>query len=437
MEKILLTFAIRAISILITISSLYLVTELLNPAETGKYYNILTWMLFVSFFVRFGFDKTIIKLKNQLSCNSVDLYKKLFFIQLTIYGLFLFLLTFFWEFNSLQILGDYSYIFIVLASVIFYSNNLLISGYLTAAGKPGLGNFFAVGLLPLIFIIFMLSSYYVFNKDINLNYLSRLYFYSGFVVFIAVNFVIYYFNQQIDKSKNVFKMNKIIFTESGHVCIYEGLNFSLDWFVFFLGAIFISAEAIGELHIFARLTFFIAVPMAVMGTIVAPIYAKYFQKDSKLIQETIYISASISTLLSIIVSILMILFSYEILTLFDINNSENHDLFYFFIIVQLLHVIFGANDYVLKMFGRASVMRSITFWSFLATIIIFFFINLYSTLLAVPLSLIFGLLVKNMSANYYIYKKYKLICLPSLYLIKDLAFLRLKNIDNTFKKFKF
>ena len=433
MEKILLTFAIRAISILITISSLYLVTELLNPAETGKYYNILTWMLFVSCFVRFGFDKTIIKLKNQLSCNSVDLYKKLFFIQLTIYGLFLFLLTFFWEFNSLQILGDYSYIFIVLASVIFYSNNLLISGYLTAAGKPGMGNFFAVGLLPLIFIIFMLSSYYVFNKDINLNYLSRLYFYSGFVVFIAVNFVIYYFNQQIDKSKNVFKMNKIIFTESGHVCIYEGLNFSLDWFVFFLGAIFISAEAIGELHIFARLTFFIAVPMAVMGTIVAPIYAKYFQKDSKLIQETIYTSASISTLLSIIVSIFMILFSHEILTLFDINNSENNDVFYIFIIAQLFHVIFGANDYVLQMFGRASVMRSITFWSFLATIIIFFFINLYSTLLAVPLSLIFGLLFKNMSAGYYIYRKYKLICFPSLFLIKDLALLRLKNIDNTFK----
>jgi len=85
------------------------------------------------------------------------------------------------------------------------------------------------------------------------------------------------------------------------------------------------------------------------------------------------------------------------------------------------------------MFGRASVMRLITFWTFLATIIIFFFINLYSTLLAVPLSLIFGLLVKNISASYYIYKKYKLICLPSLYLIKDLALLRLKKIDNTSK----
>ncbi len=408
MKKI-LTFIRRAISILITILSLFLVTEFLNPAETGKYYNILTWMLFVSFFVRFGFDKTIIKLKNQLSCNGVDLYKKLLFIQLIIYGLFLFLLIFFWEFNSLQILEDYSYIFIVLSSVIFYSNNLLISGYLNAVGKSGLGNFFAVGLLPLIFIIFMLTNYYVFNKDINLNHLSKLYFYSGFVGFIVVNFVIFYF-KNIDKSKNIFKMNKIIFTESGQVFIYEGLNFSLDWFVFFLGAIFISAESIGELHIFARLAFFIAVPMAVMGTIAAPIYAKYFQKDSKLIQKTIYTSASISTLLSIIVSIFMILFSHEILTLFDINNSENHDVFYIFIIAQLFHVIFGANDYVLQMFGRASVMRSITFWSFLATIIIFFFINLYSTLLAVPLSLIFGLVVKNMSATYYIYKKYKLIC---------------------------
>ena len=63
MEKFILTSAIRAISILISILSLFLVTKFLDATETGKYYNVLTWMLFISWFVRFGLDQIIVKLK--------------------------------------------------------------------------------------------------------------------------------------------------------------------------------------------------------------------------------------------------------------------------------------------------------------------------------------------------------------------------------------
>ena len=433
MEKFILTSAIRAISILISILSLFLVTKFLDATETGKYYNVLTWMLFISWFVRFGLDQIIVKLKNQLSCSGLDLYKRLFFIQLIIYSIFMASLLVFWEVNNLFILKNYFYIFMVLSAVIFYSNISLVSGYLIALGKSGIGNFFAVGLLPLIFIIFILFNYFI-GKDINLNYLASLYFYSGLLVFIVANSVIYYFYRQIIKHEKVnFKMNRSMYYQSGRIFGFELIMFSLNWFVFFLAAIFISKEILGQLHIFARLAFFIALPLAIMVTIVSPIYAKYFKKDYKLLQNVIYIVASVATLLSITASIVMVVFSHEILSLFGIPNQENYNLFYIFVFSQFIVVIFGANSNILQMFGDTKALIVIAIYSFLGTIGMFFLINYYNSLLAVPLSLIFGYLLHNLSANYFIYKTYHLTCFPSLGLMKDLVFFRFKKIDNIFK----
>ena len=433
MEKFILTSAIRAISILISILSLFLVTKFLDATETGKYYNVLTWMLFISWFVRFGLDQIIVKIKNQLSCSGLDLYKRLFFIQLIIYSIFMALLLVFWEVNNLFILKNYFYIFIVLSAVIFYSNNSLVSGYFVALGRPGMGNFFAVGLLPLIFTIFILFNYFI-GKDITLNYLASLYFYSGLLVFIVCNSVIYYFYRQVIKHEKInFKMNSSMYYQSGRIFGFELIMFSLNWFVFFLAAIYLSNEIIGQLHIFARLAFFIALPLSIMVTIVSPIYAKYFKKDYKLLQNVIYINASVSTLLSITASIVMVVFSHQILSFFGIPKQENYNLFYIFVFSQFIVVIFGANSNILQMFGDTKTLLVIAIYSFLGTISMFFLINYYNSLLAVPLSLIFGYLLHNLSANYFIYKNYRLYCFPSLGLMKDLVFFRFKKINNIFK----
>jgi len=433
MEKFILTSAIRAISILISILSLFLVTKFLDATETGKYYNVITWMLFISWFVRFGLDQIIVKIKNQLSCSGLDLYKRLFFIQLIIYSIFMALLLVFWEVNNLFILKNYFYIFIVLSAVIFYSNNSLVSGYFVALGRPGMGNFFAVGLLPLIFTIFILFNYFI-GKDITLNYLASLYFYSGLLVFIVCNSVIYYFYRQVIKHEKInFKMNSSMYYQSGRIFGIELIMFSLNWFVFFLAAIYLSNEIIGQLHIFARLAFFIALPLSIMVTIVSPIYAKYFKKDYKLLQNVIYINASVSTLLSITASIVMVVFSHQILSFFGIPKQENYNLFYIFVFSQFIVVIFGANSNILQMFGDTKTLLVIAIYSFLGTISMFFLINYYNSLLAVPLSLIFGYLLHNLSANYFIYKNYRLYCFPSLGLMKDLVFFRFKKINNIFK----
>jgi len=433
MEKFILTSAIRAISILISILSLFLVTKFLDATETGKYYNVITWMLFISWFVRFGLDQIIVKIKNQLSCSGLDLYKRLFFIQLIIYSIFMALLLVFWEVNNLFILKNYFYIFIVLSAVIFYSNNSLVSGYFVALGRPGMGNFFAVGLLPLIFTIFILFNYFI-GKDITLNYLASLYFYSGLLVFIVCNSVIYYFYRQVIKHEKInFKMNSSMYYQSGRIFGFELIMFSLNWFVFFLAAIYLSNEIIGQLHIFARLAFFIALPLSIMVTIVSPIYAKYFKKDYKLLQNVIYINASVSTLLSITASIVMVVFSHQILSFFGIPKQENYNLFYIFVFSQFIVVIFGANSNILQMFGDTKTLLVIAIYSFLGTISMFFLINYYNSLLAVPLSLIFGYLLHNLSANYFIYKNYRLYCFPSLGLMKDLVFFRFKKINNIFK----
>jgi len=433
MEKFILTSAIRAISILISILSLFLVTKFLDATETGKYYNVITWMLFISWFVRFGLDQIIVKIKNQLSCSGLDLYKRLFFIQLIIYSIFMALLLVFWEVNNLFILKNYFYIFIVLSAVIFYSNNSLVSGYFVALGRPGMGNFFAVGLLPLIFTIFILFNYFI-GKDITLNYLASLYFYSGLLVFIVCNSVIYYFYRQVIKHEKInFKMNSSMYYQSGRIFGFELIMFSLNWFVFFLAAIYLSNEIIGQLHIFARLAFFIALPLSIMVTIVSPIYAKYFKKDYKLLQNVIYINASVTTLLSITASIVMVVFSHQILSFFGIPKQENYNLFYIFVFSQFIVVIFGANSNILQMFGDTKTLLVIAIYSFLGTISMFFLINYYNSLLAVPLSLIFGYLLHNLSANYFIYKNYRLYCFPSLGLMKDLVFFRFKKINNIFK----
>jgi len=433
MEKFILTSAIRAISILISILSLFLVTKFLDATETGKYYNVITWMLFISWFVRFGLDQIIVKIKNQLSCSGLDLYKRLFFIQLIIYSIFMALLLVFWEVNNLFILKNYFYIFIVLSAVIFYSNNSLVSGYFVALGRPGMGNFFAVGLLPLIFTIFILFNYFI-GKDITLNYLASLYFYSGLLVFIVCNSVIYYFYRQVIKHEKInFKMNSSMYYQSGRIFGIELIMFSLNWFVFFLAAIYLSNEIIGQLHIFARLAFFIALPLSIMVTIVSPIYAKYFKKDYKLLQNVIYINASVTTLLSITASIVMVVFSHQILSFFGIPKQENYNLFYIFVFSQFIVVIFGANSNILQMFGDTKTLLVIAIYSFLGTISMFFLINYYNSLLAVPLSLIFGYLLHNLSANYFIYKNYRLYCFPSLGLMKDLVFFRFKKINNIFK----
>ena len=433
MKNFLLTSITRAFSILISVLCLLLVAEFLDSTETGKYYNIFTWMVFVSFFVRFGLDQIIIKLKNQSSANGLEIYKRLFFIQLIIYCFFMFLLIVFWELNNLFLSENYFYILILLSTVIFYSNNRLVSGYLIAIEKPGLGNFFAVGLLPLIFILIMLFNFFVAAKDINLNYLVILYFYSGFLVFVITNSIIFYYYQKIKKNKASFKIDRIIYLKSGEICISEWIVYNSNWFVFFLGALFVSKEVIGEFHIFARLVFFIATPLAIMVTIVSPLYARYFKKNYKLIQDVIYVGASISTLLATIACILLIIFSHEIFSLFGINNQENYNLFYLFIFSQFSLVIFGANSNILQMFGETRILLLLGFYSFFATVIMFFVINHYSALLAVPLSLILGYLIRNLAANYYLYKKYQLICFPSLSVIKDLVFLRFKKIDNIHK----
>ena len=354
-------------------------------------------------------------------------------MQLIIYFLFMALLLVFWEVNNLFIFENYLYVFMVLSAVIFYSNTSLVSGYLISLGKSGLGNFFAVGLLPFIFIIFIIFNYLI-GKDINLNYLASLYFYSGLLVFIVVNSVIYYFYRQIIKREKVnFKMNRSLYYQSARIFGFELMMFSINWFVFFLAAIFLSKEILGQLHIFARLAFFAALPAAIMITIVSPLYAKYFKKDYKLLQKVIYINASITTILSITASIIMVVFSHEILSLFDIPNQENYNLFYIFVFSQFIVVILGSNSNILQMFGDTKVLLVIGIYSFLGTISMFFLINYYNSLLAAPVSLIFGYLIHNLSANYFIYKNYHLICFPSLRLMIDLAFFRFKKIDNIFK----
>jgi len=402
------SFIIRGIGIASTyLLSIFIIREY-QIESWGKLTLLFSIMQVTALFIRSGMDKeSMIKFSSH-SPNALSYYSKSF-RQITIHGVFLFVLFLaYYFFSGTTNFYDWNLLYICIGSTAL-SILLLHSEILRGLKKIGWYSFFEKGGVFTITAVFVLSSFFLFHSNkFNLLFLV-------FAVVILCVAAIFISRKAVNKLSGDIRSTELFLDSPlklGYPLMLSGAGFMImNWSDLFIINAYHSEGAVGLFNICSRIASVSAFALLAVNTANGPKIAELFQKgELKNLETYIQHSNKITAAVSIITGLVIILFPNTILSVFGIYTPNNAIITCLIILVigEIINASCGSVGLLLQATGhRKQFQRIVIISTTLSIILGFIFVPKYG-IVGGAIANACATAIWNISAFVYARKKLKI-----------------------------
>lgn len=381
-----------------------LVAKFYGLEELGLFATILSTITFLHIVLKFGMDRSLMREISKLkSINSlVILSLKTFFslfIVLSICSIFLYL-NFDLKFKD--------YLFYVYITSIPFTLLYLNSTVIIALGRADLGLFFTPGTSSLLMCVIL----YLLHNSLHLDNILHIYSYTLWILFSASALIAYKAVKNVNSddvmddsiSKTDFIKSSLIFFVISFF-IYSQ-QFSLTFTINF----FESLETVGMIRYVEKVSLIFTFPLMIVVALFSPKFSySFYNKDRTALRKS-FKNAQKICLLSAILSILLIVILWLLFN--DLIDGSNYDILIYaipFLLSQFINLMTGPSDILLAMSGEEKLLLILTIGSGILSIISYYLLLEYSSLLIATYTLNFIYIIRNIVQNLYALKLIKTV----------------------------
>ena len=204
----------------------------------------------------------------------------------------------------------------------------------------------------------------------------------------------------------------MIITTSSFVLAFSG--------IFFL-ELFSTTNIVGVYSICIMLSQFVSLALTVVNTISAPKFSELYWNNKKVeLKKVLSHSSKLIFWTSLFVSIILLIFSEQILSFFGNEFISGKKALIILILGQIVNAITGSVGIFLNMTGNQKVLRNIILFTAIVVVLGYFVIIPKHGMLGAAITSVFGTIILNVTSAVYVYKKLR-------YVTFYLPFLKFKN----------
>lgn len=229
---------------------------------------------------------------------------------------------------------------------------------------------------PLIVILFILiSSQFISNEILPIYIL-------GLAIFITSVISIIIMYKYISKVKNEADYNTNLTNKELLNTSIPMMFTTLSIFLISNSGLFIleyysTTKDVGIYSVILKISMLVSIVLIVVNTISAPKFSKlYWSGNKKQLQEVINKSTKIIFLVSLLISLILLIFSERILGYFGNDFSIGSDILSILILGQLINSFTGSVNILMNMIGKQKKLQQIT--------LLILIINIILSLLLIP-----------------------------------------------------
>lgn len=389
--------------------------NLVLPLVVAKFYSLdelgyftlyLSTIILVSFFVRFGLDRVIIKYVSGFSNRKAGFLKfaTLCFL-VAVAAVFLFSL-FFLRFLSNAIGGDefYQYLYLGMNAVIPFSGIYLLASFLKGMSRSTVGLFVDTGVAGSLISILVVVLVYGASYVPTLLDLVLIYSASLWLVFIAV-FLLFFSDiksgYMAGTLKEFVEWPLALRTASVFMCI--GLSqYAQQACVTFLTGSLVNVETVGLIRFAERLALFVPFPLLVINAIYSSRFSRlYIRKDYEALRRE-YLQSSVLSLISGGMISIAIYLGWDFIVGFYGEQYGAAKVFLVaFLLAQFFNVLTGPSDTFLGMTGAEGLLLRIAVISAVLLTVIFYLFARYGSIIHAVYFMLLIMIFRNLAQAYF------------------------------------
>ena len=180
----------------------------------------------------------------------------------------------------------------------------------------------------------------------------------------------------------------------------------VQWGAFFVASFYLALDELAIYSAALRAANVVSFLLIAINLVVAPKYAYLFSiKDTKALERLVLLIGRLVFPVATAVLILSLVFSEEIISVFGDNYRSGGVLFSILIVGQFFNAICGSVGYLLNMGGHEREMRNIVFCSGIASLALAVTLISWLGVLGAALSTCLSIVLNNMLATYFVYKR--------------------------------
>ncbi len=375
----------------------FLVSNNFNSFDSGYLFLIFSIIQFYIIFSRFGQDQIIIKRlgENKIESKNISFYLSNSFLIVILMSFIIIILNIFLPDIFYDFFFKIKFPKLMIFSIIPFSLIWCFVGVFRGLNYQFFSNFYENGLFYLIFVI----SFFLLDISSVSSYLNSYLvcaFITFFIIYCHLVFKGIYFKtgMRLDDLK-----------ESRNITFSSLVSFLIINLPIYLAAFYNNSDDITFYLVCLRISFLISVAVAIINSIYAPIYSKfYFLNDNKKLKYNYNKSRKELILISFLVLIFVFAFSKQLLLIFNLTaDFKNIFMLNLFCFSQFICVSTGTTGLFLNLTDNAKVLRNNTFisliFSFLIGVVLIKYFSIYGMLVAYCLGIILENFLSLISVN--------------------------------------
>lgn len=293
-------------------------------------------------------------------------------------------------------------------SVVPFSIGYVVSSFLKAAQKPGFACLYENGIVSLLTAIIINIIFY-FDFNIELWHLSFTFLLASL---ITSSVGLLQCSRLGDLSSCVVNIGNYASERKDFFSI-AAITYIQNTGIIYLSGVLLSTHQLGLFKTAERVALFIPFILVVANAVLPPRFSLLY-KENKIeeLESLAKFSSRLCSFLALPFAVTIIVYSGEILSYFGPEFYAAKGMLVALVIVQFFNVSVGSVGTLLNMSGNQNIMKSISLFCFLSSLISFILFYYILPDWALFSSLMVNVFFQNCLALYFVYKRLDVAILP-------------------------
>ena len=416
--RALATSGMKSFGVVVSFLFNIIIARVLGPEDAGRFFLVLTILLTLSIFVRFGLDNALIKfVSTTKELGKSESLQNYLFSSIGIV-LAIGLVTSAVVYMMIDAIDvslfpniEMRSVFLIMLTALIPSGVMWVTiGFLRGLRKPARAAYLETASIPAIAIL--LIALFMIADTVSVDVVAISYV---IATIITVIIAMYFVNDSVPLAINFEreKIQKIINT--AYPMMLAGMaGFLVTWAPSLILGSFVDSASVANYNIAFRTAALLGFVLIVVNSITSPRFAAYYNNNN--IEELHALAVKAAMLMTAVVTpvvIVIFLWPHEILRLFGEDFVTAVDMLLIMTIAQFINVVTGSVGHILMMTGHEKLMRNIMLLTAVLSISTsIYFIQIFGAV-GSAIAVALCMTIRNILMTWFVYKKLGIVVIPT------------------------